>query len=417
MRFGLRLWEIYNRRLLADTDPDERIITHYQAFFEDPEDELRKIAEFAGLNASATSAAASLIAVNRRHTAFTIEQMIDAGVSEEILALYRSLLDGTAQPRKGTKKSSRRSGVKGDQLAGAENKLNASVPNGEDVRRELASRRGDEIQHQEEVARYQKTIEGLREELAAKSVSAAAEINRRDGRIEELQKAYAHLDEMLERELGQRRQLLAELESARQQSARDGEEARQQSARDGEEITKLRERFTQTNQLLQKISIRLADFETRAASLTDRLRKQLLEMKRLLRLLDQIGEAAGLLRKSRRWKLANPFAASLAVFTGKPCRDSVISTRTLKSIAPGDRIIPKSLILKRRFRSFVRARLSQSRRFHQTGRQRPHSRRYQPGQLSLRSSFSRKSQSLSRSSTRVGLLWPVSLLSRSTRES
>ena len=41
-------------------------------------------------------------------------------------------------------------------------------------------------------------------------------------------------------------------------------------------------------------------------------------MKRLLRLLDQIGEAAGLLRKSRRWKLANPFAAFLAVFTGKP---------------------------------------------------------------------------------------------------
>ena len=28
---GLRLWEIYNRRLLADTRPEERIITHYQA--------------------------------------------------------------------------------------------------------------------------------------------------------------------------------------------------------------------------------------------------------------------------------------------------------------------------------------------------------------------------------------------------
>jgi O-antigen biosynthesis protein len=346
---GLRLWEIYNRRLLADTDPDERIITHYQAFFEDPEAELQKLAAFAGLNGNATSAAATLVAVNRRHTAFTIEQMIDAGVSDEILALYRSLLDGAVQRGRRPKKTSRSSGGKGDRLAGAESKLNASIPNSEDVRRELASRRGDEIQHREEIARFQKTIEELREELAAKAVRATAEIYRRDGRIEELQNAYAHLDQLLQREQGQRNQLFAELADARQQSARDAEElqsarqqsardadelqsARQQSARDAEEvaklreeittlreeITKLRERFTQTNQLLQKASVRLADFEARSASLTARLRKQLLEMKRLLRLLDQIDDAAGRLRRSRRWKLANPFASLLATITGRP---------------------------------------------------------------------------------------------------
>ena len=155
------------------------------------------------------------------------------------------------------------------------------------------------MQRREEVARFQKTIEGLRQELAVKSVRAAAEINRRDGRIEELQKAYAHIDQLLQQELTQRNQLVAQI------------------TRDAEEITRLGERFVQTNQLLQKISIRLADVETSNASLTERLRKQLLEMKRLLRLLDQIDDAAGLLRQSRRWKLANPFAALLAALTGK----------------------------------------------------------------------------------------------------
>ncbi len=43
---GLRLWEIYNRRLLAETDPQKRVLTSYAAFFEDPRAELRKIANF-----------------------------------------------------------------------------------------------------------------------------------------------------------------------------------------------------------------------------------------------------------------------------------------------------------------------------------------------------------------------------------
>ena len=212
---GLRLWEIYNRRLLAETSPSERVIAHYQTFFEEPEAELRKIATFVGLDGNEIADAAALVAVNRRHTAFTIEQMIDAGVSGQIVALYRSLIDGTGERGKATREKKRSTKVEGDQLSGTENKLNPSIPDGEDVRRELAVRRGDEVRHREEVARLQQTIDRLREELAVKSVSAAAEINRRDGRIEELQKAYAHIDQLLKGEQVQRNQLFAELESRR----------------------------------------------------------------------------------------------------------------------------------------------------------------------------------------------------------
>ena len=315
---GLRLWEIYNRRLLAETRPDERVIVHYQAFFEEPEAELERVAKFAGLDGKQIAASAALVAVNRRHTTFTVEQMIDAGVSEQIVALYRSLVEGTAQTRNGTKKSKRSSAVGSDPLSGAESKLNASIPDGEDVRRELAARRGDEVQHREAIARFQKTIDGLREELAAKSIRATAEINRRDGRIEELQKAYAHIDQLLQREQAQRSQLLAESERTRREFWENEKRAQAQLDRDAQELEKVRERFAQTNQLLQNTSVRLSDFEARSALLAERLRKQLLEMKRLLRLLDQISEAADLLRESRRWKLANPFAALVAILGRKP---------------------------------------------------------------------------------------------------
>jgi len=312
---GLRLWEIYNRRLITHTQPQDRIVTNYQMFFDQPEIELQRLATFARLTEAETAAAADLVAVHRRHTSFTLEQLIDAGASEPLVTLYRSLLEEASGASSATAKNSgRTSPEKHDPLKGAASPIDLSVPAAETVRGELAWRRGAEIQHREQIARFENTIDQLRQELSAKSVRAAAEINRRDGRIEELQKAYAHLDQLLQREQTQRNQLLAELERTRQEL----ESARQHSAWDAEEIHKLRERFSQTNQLLQKTSIRLRDFETRNASLTERLRKQLLEMKRLLRWLDQIDEAAGLLRKSRRWKLANPFAAIWAMLAGKP---------------------------------------------------------------------------------------------------
>ena len=356
---GLRLWEIYNRRLLEQTDSQKRILTSYAAFFEDPQTELRKIARFVGLRDGDDFAeAVALVAVQRRHTVFTVEQMIDAGVAEPIVALYNKLLEGTKGH--GIREAGKPAdGVEDNPLAGSESQLRTSITESEGIRQELATRRGAEKQHLEEVARHQETIEGLRQELTAKSLKAAADINRRDGRIEELQKAYAHLDQLLHGEQTQRSQLFAELErvrreawdqleaarqqlertdheladyrnrdeAARQQLARDeeeisrlqheAEETHRQAERDREEMTQLRERFVQTNELLQKTSIRLTDFESRNVSLTNRLRKQLLEMKKLLRLLDQIDNAADRLRKSRRWKMANPLAALLAPITGK----------------------------------------------------------------------------------------------------
>jgi O-antigen biosynthesis protein len=84
------------------------------------------------------------------------------------------------------------------------------------------------------------------------------------------------------------------------------------------EIEQLRDRYTQINRLLHSRSVSLAEHERHIIELTDRLRKQLWDTRRLSRLLDDAENAAGRLRSSRRWKLANPGVAIQAkLFPGK----------------------------------------------------------------------------------------------------
>lgn len=46
---GLRLWQLYNSRLMAATTPAQRIVTHYDAHFRDPQRELQRLLDFAGI--------------------------------------------------------------------------------------------------------------------------------------------------------------------------------------------------------------------------------------------------------------------------------------------------------------------------------------------------------------------------------
>ncbi len=321
---GLRLWEIYNRRLLASTQPAERIVTDYQSFFDRPEAELHKIAAFVGLSREKAVTAAAIVTMDRRHATFTAEQLIDAGVAEEIVALYSALIreargTGEIAPRQGSisSVSAEFDSVAQGLLTGAASELNLAVPESETIRRELASRRGSEIEHREKVRQLQVRIESLGQEMAGKSERLALELGRRDGRITELQTAYAHLDQLLLREYAHRDQLLL-----REQAHRDQLLLREQTAREklAEELQNARERFAQTNRLLHTQSVQLAASEAASASLTQRLRRELGEMKRLVRLLDEIEDAAERLRNSRRWILINPFAWVAAKLSGKQLR-------------------------------------------------------------------------------------------------
>jgi SAM-dependent methyltransferase len=64
-RFGLTLWERYYGALLAVTTPAQRIVTHYDDYFENAERELRRVLDFIGIAAPPSRIAAAVTALVR----------------------------------------------------------------------------------------------------------------------------------------------------------------------------------------------------------------------------------------------------------------------------------------------------------------------------------------------------------------
>ena len=264
--FGLRLWEIYNRRLIETSSGKDRLVTHYDFFFQEPASELRRITDFIGLPDAKTGNVAALVAPRKRHTHFTIEQLIDARVAPEAIDLYRALL-AEASPGQAIKPStSRASPTADDLLPGSVSRLHTFVP--------------------ERIAQ----IEQLYRELLEQAET------RHRAEVEELT---AHLTQTEGRHKAQVKDLTQHLA---QTEARFKSQIEEISAH-------YTERVAQINELLRTRSISLAESEAEATELRNRLRKQLQATKRLSRILDDASNAANRLRLSLRWQIANPMAA------------------------------------------------------------------------------------------------------------
>ena len=173
--FGLRLWEIYNRRLLGAVNGNNRLTTHYDFFFQEPELELRRITDFIGLPHAKTATATALVAARKRHTHFTIEQLIDARVSEEVIDLYRALL---AEACPGKAKNGcvvKISSSDSDLLPGSISRLNTFVPE----RIAQIEHLYEELLTQAE-ARHKSQVEQLTDQLREKSINLAESEARED---------------------------------------------------------------------------------------------------------------------------------------------------------------------------------------------------------------------------------------------
>jgi hypothetical protein len=92
---GLTLWHITNQRMLDATTPDDRIVTHYDAYFGDPEPEVRRLLTFLDMpiDEEIVAEIGSSVASGLRHHRLTIQDLIDANVSREVFELYRDLCD------------------------------------------------------------------------------------------------------------------------------------------------------------------------------------------------------------------------------------------------------------------------------------------------------------------------------------
>lgn len=257
--FGLRLWEIYNRHLIEVADEKDRLVTHYDLFFENAEAELQRIVEFIGLSDAAVKKAAALVKTRRRHTHFTVEHLIDARVAPEVIDLYRALIaDASVTARNKEGQARRPQPAKSEEvdlLPGAVSRLNAFVP--------------------ERIAQ----IEQLYGELLAQAEA------RHTSQVEELKE---HLSQIEERHKS--------------------------------EVEEFRTHLEQVNELLREKSISLSESEARTEDLRQRLRKQLQATEKLCRFLDEADEAAARLRSSGRWQLANPVATLKAKLSPRKSR-------------------------------------------------------------------------------------------------
>jgi GT2 family glycosyltransferase len=299
--FGLRLWEIYNRRLLEAAGKRDRLFTHYDLFFENAEKELERIANFVGLPSTNIRSAAELVATKRRHTHFNIDQLVDAGVSGEVIELYRALI-AQASPMRSkasvAKSAPRAKSHETDVLPGAVSRLNSFVPD----RFAQIERLYGELLAQAE-ARHTAEMEKLSGHLAHSEERHKAQVKELTTHLAKTEAAHkAQVEELTTHLAKTEEQYKAQIEEI---SAHLGKTETHYT----KEIEQLRQRIMEMNSLLHQRSVNLAEDQKYVGELTDRLRKQLQNTRRLSRLLDDTDDAARKLRTSRRWQLANPGAA------------------------------------------------------------------------------------------------------------
>jgi len=336
--FGLRLWEIYNRHLIDAAGNRDRLVTHYDLFFENAEKELKRIANFVGLPQPKIGSAAELVATKRRHTHFTIDQLIDARVSGEVIEFYRALMAETSLKRSkpSAPKSSRRTKPHEiDLLPGAVSRLDTFVPDRfaqiEHLYGELLAQ--TEARHKSEIEKLKShlahTEEGHKSQVKELTTHLAHTEARHKSEVEKLTNHFAHTEEGHKSQVKELTTHLAHTEAQHKAQIEEisahlakteadhKAQVEQLTAHYTNESEQLRQRIVEMNALLHQRSVNLAEDEKYVAELTDRLRKQLHNTRRLSRLLDDADDAARKLRTSRRWQLANAGATLKAKLSHK----------------------------------------------------------------------------------------------------
>ena len=317
--FGLRLWEVYNRRLIETANERERLMTHYDLFFENAEKELQRIANFTGLPDAKIGSAAELVATKRRHTHFTIDQLIDAGLSREVVELYRALIAQASPTRRKRSVAKSAPGEKShetDLLPGAVSRLDSFLPDRFAQLEHLYS----ELLAQTE-ARHKAEMEKLSAHLAHNEELHKAQVKELTAHLAkteadhkaQVKELTTHLAKTEADHKSQVKELTTHLAKIEKHYKAQIEEISAHLAKTeadyNTEIEQLRQRIVEMNALLHQRSVNLAEDERYITELTDRLRKQLHNTRRLSRLLADTEDAARKLRTSRRWKLANPGAS------------------------------------------------------------------------------------------------------------
>ncbi len=210
---SLTLWRIYAERLLQFTEPTSRLVTHYDAYFAQPDREIDRLATFIGLPISSDGGQGSATvrpAPELRHHRKTLLDLQEANFPHDVVSLYIQLCreaewdEGgnaeawfdplTLDSRQGPSESSIALGYGRSDLLRVEN--DALRRNNEDFTRAL-SERETRIFELEAALRIHETtraeLEGILRERDGRIYERNTTIQRRDHRLAALQ---AEIDEL-----------------------------------------------------------------------------------------------------------------------------------------------------------------------------------------------------------------------------
>jgi hypothetical protein len=92
----LRLWRIYNERILESIEPSRRLLTHYDSYFEDAQAELSRLVRFLGIKTTAGTIrdAAALASRELRHNRVA-DETAKLKMTPENARLYLDLCEET----------------------------------------------------------------------------------------------------------------------------------------------------------------------------------------------------------------------------------------------------------------------------------------------------------------------------------
>lgn len=101
---GIDLWLTYNRNILNSTLLEDRIITHYEAYFDEPIAELRRVLEFLDLHPTDDLIAHSITAISKRmrHKLAKPDELV---LEPRILDLFGAMCEEARYPNKACPKS------------------------------------------------------------------------------------------------------------------------------------------------------------------------------------------------------------------------------------------------------------------------------------------------------------------------
>jgi hypothetical protein len=93
LAFGLSLWLTYSQRMLSSTRPGERVVTHYDAYFCDPQAELQRVLGLLELAASPETIeqACATVSAQLRHNWVKNEEPVERAIPLDVQDVYRSM--------------------------------------------------------------------------------------------------------------------------------------------------------------------------------------------------------------------------------------------------------------------------------------------------------------------------------------